>query len=439
MSSWNPKKQSRSAPKDRSIVKWMDLGSPLPAEITDPEVIQKWFSNFPFVPYATYSHATGHALLHLIDDLSELSVTQSACRNSICSHVLGGKVKLINASNETFFEEAAQEAAVEASVRESLILALTQQVSYGKHKNLRGFYKAAFENMHRNGNCWVEVVQYYVAGVPYVDLHVHPMSNVLYYATSKGEDKYCAVSKTWFWEDIQKKKYDTLPVYPLWAEQNGIRRTMLHFKHGDLDWYGRPLSLPSLIYQYREWQDSTYLSKQANANFVGQVFMELEQGDPETANFIDDEAAQEAGFQSTRDRLEQTYTMKGENPSAMLVTERPYNSGRAFIYQFKPHTNQDFYTKIGKLAEDKIIVANQWSRRLSGLDVSAGLNTSAYIDELKIKGAGVLQDWKEEIDGIVNKVAHIAVEHIQPGAMEGVRLSASSPYEQLIQQEQSNQ
>ena len=44
------------------------------------------------------------------------------------------------------------------------------------------------------------------------------------------------------------------------------------------EWYGRPDSMASLLYQYRRFQDANYLIMESDNNFTGKVFIEIEMG-----------------------------------------------------------------------------------------------------------------------------------------------------------------
>jgi hypothetical protein len=218
-----------------------------------------------------------------------------------------------------------------------------------------------------------------------------------------------AISPIWTEDYLRKNPPTIIPTFPNYEKKkDGTLRTIIHIKNGNGVWYGRPDWAGSWLYVFREYQDATYLVKQAANNFTGQHFIEIEEDDVESDDLLSGEDAQKSGYADVMDRIEDNFTAKGEDPQTIMMTLRPYGAKQAFVYSFPSNTKENFYKITDEIARRKILENNQWSERLLGNAVGNGFSTDVFVSELKTKDVGLLQDYRQ----IVNKGPNIALKEI---------------------------
>ena len=185
--------------------------------------------------------------------------------------------------------------------------------------------------------------------------------------------------------------------------------------------------------QYYEFQVADYKSKQTRSAFTGQAFIEVEDDNPEYA--MGDSSAANAGFDGLANQFEQNFTNKSEDPQSVILSTRPYGSKEAFVFQFSPNTNEQWYQVTEDRAEANIIKANQISRRLLGMDVSAGMNVDAWMSEFEIWSATVGNAYQEFVAEAVNNIIlYEAAAHFGREDMLQYSLKFNNPFSEMLKQ-----
>jgi len=152
-----------------------------------------------------------------------------------------------------------------------------------------------------------------------------------------------------------------------------------------------------------------------------------------------DESAAIDGYDGLAEQFAANHTNKAENPQTVVLSSRPYGSTPAYVFQFSPNTNEGWYEKTQDIAERNIIKAHQISRRILGLDVSAGMNTNAYLEEFEILSATVFNDIQETIGETINNIilAEAAL-HFGQEALLDFSLKFNSPFSEMLNERKEN-
>ena len=259
----------------------------------------------------------------------------------------------------------------------------------------------------------------------------------LYVATDMGQQRWIAISPIWREDYLLKYPAQYVPLYPAWVRDGVVERTIIHVKNGDNMWYGRPSTIGALMDKYYEFQASDYKSKQTANAFIGQVFIEVEDTDPQYD--MGEESAMQDGYESLSDQFANNHTNRAEQPQTVVLSTRPYGSSPAFVFQFTPNTNEGWYKKTQEIAESNIIKAHGISKRIMGMDVSAGMNTNAYFEEFEILSATVFQDIQETISEPINNIilAEAALHFGQQDMLE-YSLQFNSPFAEMLKEREEN-
>jgi hypothetical protein len=409
-----------------------NLPNPIPDEVRDTDDIRAGLLKCKLVPYAGTVNNSGDSLMDFLIMLSKLSPTAANCKESIKSFAFGGGID-IQKSNGVFSFYDDQELSLaekESFANEVLSNVMTPST------DLEELGQSLFDDMKATGNQWLEVRLYTVAGQQKASIIRHSPKTVRYEITERDKQRFVLVSQLWTAQYLSKNEPQRLPLYPTFVEsEDGTLKTIIHCKQGNEFWYGRPESMGSLVYQYREFQDSMYLTKQAANNFTGQVVIEVEDDNPEESNL----EAQRAGFENEADRLHENFTTQGDNPQSIFYTVRPHGARPMFMRQIEPNTNESWYKVTGEIAENKIIASFSWSKRLMIDDIGAGFSSQIFMDRLKT----LLPTIRKNQDAVAKPI-NMALEQIVKwfgldSRYEKVGIKYNSPYRSILQETQENE
>ena len=408
---------------------WLNTRNPLEAEIKDGDELQKLFEEFAFIPYASNDKTTGHSLLMFFMNIVNLSPTHGSCIERMTFLAFGGKVAITREEDDIFDFGDEVEISTLISRQEATEVQDIFKTIKINSDNIKEFAKDIFKNYKSTGNGYLLLTLSETMGSKAASITRHDPDEVMYIRNENVEGiKYVAISNYFTREYLEKVPPQIVPVYPYFATDpvTGNQTTLIHIKNGG-KWYGRPDSIQAFMYFYREWQDATYLIKAADNGFVGQVLIEVEGDDPETEGGIDDVKDGEAGFSSTADRLEKNFTNKGDDPMSILFMERPYGAKAAFVEQFQPNTNENFYKVSGEISELKIIQAHKLTQRLMGEAVANGLSDSTFMDEFELL-LPTIDEYQSKIEFGINTALQAIFRFYDKPALEGIYLRFQSPY-----------
>ncbi len=408
---------------------WLNTRNPLEAEIKDGEELQKVFEEFPLIPYAGTDKFTGHSLLMFFMNIVNLSPTHGSCIERMTFLSFGGKVEVSREADDIFDFGDEVEVSTSVSRQEAIEVQEVLKTIKINSNNFKEFAKDIFKNYKSTGNGYLLLTLSESMGSKAASITRYDPDEVMYIKNENVEGiKYVAISNYFTREYLKKFPPKVVPVYPHFATDSstGTQSTLIHIKNGG-KWFCRPDSIQAFLYFYRECQDAIYLIKSADNGFVGQVLIEVEGDDPEHEGGIDDTKDGDAGFEGTADRLEKNFTNKGDDPMSILFMERPYGAKAAFVKQFQPNTNENFYKVSGEISELKIIQAHKLTQRLMGEAVANGLSDSTFMDEFELL-LPTIDEYQSTIEfGINTALQEIFQFYDKPG-LEGIYLRFQSPY-----------
>ncbi len=413
-----------------AALKNFTLSDPIAEECSDPKQLNNWFRKNEYIPYAGYRHDSQHTVLRFIDNLASLSPTLGGVINSIYYNCFGGKINIKKVIDPDFDlgEQNQSELPINDKVN-FLNWIKTFDLSGRDWSSLRA---SLFRSLKSNGNAWLEVRIYKAMDQTKTVFKFHPTKNCLYKVPTLFDYKTVAISKSWETRYLKENPPEEIPVFPMYEkEKDGSIRTMIHYKLGENDFYGRPDWWPCSYDAFLEIKNKEYLLKAAHNNFTGKVFMEFSD-DLGNSTMTDDEDAQKAGFKNAHERLAQNWTDHGDDPTSIIITTRPNSATPALIHEFNINTNHDYYKALDLIATDKIITTNGWSRKLMGLDSATGLSTTAFIDELKTK-MPLIENFQGIVDNdILNKAIRFVAEQTMKTEFLETGLESKNPFDHLI-------
>lgn len=379
--------------------------SPVPAQIQDVEEVRRFFIDFDFVPYAGTERYTSHALQAFLLSLSGLSPTQSGIIQAKKRMAFGGKVQIIRRDDPTF-DLGEPAPATDAEKRQFFeFLNLIQIFDVADNRiSVRDLVKYQFENDEGNGNFYFEMVRVDVRGEKMFRVYDYDPTHCLYVATNPGDPRYIAVSPIWTTDYINRNPPKVLPVYPYWSDDGqGVQRTIVHIKNGNYTWYGRPISQASILDQFLEFQNADYKSKHTATNFVGQALIEVEDADQD-GGLLDDSTAQTDGFRDAVDQFGKNFTNEARKPQRVLLMSRPAGAKQAFVFQFNPNTQEQWFKVTSEDARDNILRSHGFPGHLLGIDMATGFSSNIYLDVFEIYDATMNKDIQTEFAATVNDI-----------------------------------
>ncbi len=175
------------------------------------------------------------------------------------------------------------------------------------------------------------------------------------------------------WEAFSEKEAVTLPLYPLFEEQNdGTLRSVIHYKDYEPTFthYGVPpyiagLNVSAIAYKTDVWN----ISRLDNSFQMSGVML--------LDDAVDNESEAEKVIRTAQEKF-------GGKPGQVLfvVKDGSDNDNSRFI----PITSSSDgdWTALHDQATSDIIIAHSWFRALSGLDYSAGYSSERILHEYEV-------------------------------------------------------
>lgn len=412
------------------------MKSPIPATIKDAREFARFFKSAKdvFIPYAGTNEYSSHGLLGLLLAMRELSQTTSGVLLAKKRFALAGKIEIVQQEDEVFDIGEVQPATDSEKIqfRDFAENVVWRDLS-GKPVSPRQMGKWISDDIESTGNAYLEVILTETQGVKSVHVDILRPEDCLYMVTNPGEEQRIAVSPIWNVEYINRNPPRVLPVYPAMGEVEEAIRTIIHVKEGNYAYYGRPQSISGLNYQYFEWQNSDYLNKTAYSQFAGQVFIEVEDPEPIAGQDLE---AEDQGFENFARKAENNLTNKADDLQTLLISSRPYGASPAFIFQFQPNTNENWYTVTNEQAERQICKAHGFPRRLVGLEETTGLSSNVFVDVLRTFSPTLFRELQQRVEAPINLAYRLAAEWLGDNITEGLAVRFTSPYANMIEEAQ---
>lgn len=368
-----------------------ELKDPIPSQITDPSQLTNFFEKYRIIPYASLNVATGDSLRNLRKRMMDFSPSHAGCINGKSDAAFQGDI-LLYRNNNFLRTGVVTDEDTNAYATEFNKIDFHDGLGYNDFLDIIG---KSFQGL---GECFVKVHMAMIQGEYKLSLSImpHEFSYVALDAKDKPFYLWCPQVLTY-----KLDGHETYPFYPMFQKDRLGWSSILHIKNG-LGFYGVPSSTGSLLYQYMELQNPSYLVKQGANNFVGQVFIETEGEQTGKGEILDDERHRE-GIKNLATQFMQNFTAGGRQQTVM-VSERPYGTKQALVHQFEPVTNENFYKVTSEMTRQEIVVSHGWSERLLGISVANSLGGEAEKSDFLKKMATVVPKLRYAVLGPIDKV-----------------------------------
>lgn len=417
--------------KNRRRLNLFDLTAkknPVVEQIVDSSELTKFFRDNKFIPFAGTDKGTGHTLLQFLLAMRNLSDTNGSCIETMKTYCFGGKIAF-EQSVDVVFDTGTEHGEISTSdmIAYAAFLKMVD-INIGTYKDLA---ETLFDSYKTTGNAYVTVTLSQTLGQKKATVSYYSSDRCLYYATKVGEAKVIAISNKWTDQYLRENPPVLVPLFPNFAtDELGNQVTMFHLKDGNNEWYGRPDSFQSFQYQYHEFINSQYLINQTDNGFTGKVLLEFESDDPEHSSVIEDDNLGE--FDSVGQRFNANFTNASDDPSSVIISERPYGAKQVFVHEFKPNTNENYFDKIGTIAKNKIIAAHQMTVRMLGDTSGSGMSGNAAMDDLKMR-LPIIEGYQTMIATQLNQINRVIENFYEEKRFEGISIKFVSPYVQILE------
>ncbi len=408
---------------NRTIKGFERFISPILNEVKDNDELANFFREWAVVPFFGNNEASSDSFLNFLIKLSEISSTTGSSVQRRSDFTCGGfELHKGRATGFTNFRRPA------SSLKESYVEFCLEFIDRITGNEGIAYLQDAAENVNNNldvvGNGYFEVVLSKVAGEPFAKINYYDATELRYLVSERNDPKRLLVSPCFEWWYMVKNRPSVVPVYPLIEEVEGVQRTIIPIKHNWIGryWYGLNTSISSVYYQYLEWQNADYLTKETNSRFTGKILFDYEVHQDDTDEDLDE-------FEANFDK---TFTVKGLARTYVL-SGRPSGSDPVSVTQFKANTNEKFHETLQRISEDKIIASFNWYTRLL-YDRHSGLGG----DELKSifkMASQTVKPRQNKIALALNKAIQLCAKHLGEKAMEQYVLQFPSLYKLHFQDE----
>ena len=373
-----------------------DTKDPIPAQLEDTKEFKELFQKWNFVPFASTDKVTGHRLLYLYKLLYERSPTHRGCIEKIATYAFGTSATTMRATDPEFDtgEEVQPPSTQERKEYKENGLSIVKF-----DRPIKEFFRQLCKDKQWAGNMWFQVNIAEVNGEFGVYFKIHKQENVLYLTEDVTVSRVVAVSPQF--DDAYLDKYppEYLPLFPEFREENGVKKTMFHYKEGDFVWYGRPRSGAALENMFEEQQATSYRVRAAAKEFTGKRLIETE--DPEGYAVDPKTAADErAAFVK---EFEENYTQAGVNPQGVVLLSRPFKAAPMTVHEVPPNTDHDYFRGISELDEKEILKAHQVTRKFMSLETASRYTSQVgFVEDFVLNMEPVIYDHRHTVLNFVN-------------------------------------
>lgn len=338
-----------------------EFKSPFFADLKDPDELRYTFNRYPIVPFMGTNEDSADMILELLYRLAEITPVYQGVLKSIRMFSLGAGVEIVKKSGTQLFNRTYSEVA--ENELKTLDDNLTQILMSGD--SIEEILNKSLTSLAIDGNIGILVRCSKVGGC---ELKYINTKNFRYLRDDvKTSEKKVLISPTFVFNSMIKDDIHVVACYPNFSDNEGVFETFIHVKDESTGRkiYGLSSSASSIMSQYLLNQTLSYLSGETDNRFTGQKFFDVQ------TSMSGDGSIPEHGLELIKS-LRKTYKNKGEGETVM-VHFRDENEQKTEITQFTANTNEKFFETVRNLANEDILLAFGWDKRLVGLSRENGL------------------------------------------------------------------
>ena len=412
-----------------------EIDIPIPEELKnkDTEKMRAFFrAGYNFIPFSGSDHKSSHTILQRMFDFKQLSVTVGACIESRKTWAFGSTIDIVG-NYDPIFNLGETEVTPENKIKYRDFL---KAIDLGK-LNWMDLRCNMSEYYDSTGNVYLEIVLNENFGERKAGIHLRDPRDCMYNVDEDGNETI-GICSHWFDEKkFKKHPPKLLPLFPIFHEyEDGSIRSILHIKNGTGCFYGRAKSFSSFIDQYNEYKNRMYQAKQLNVGFIGHTIIEIEADAPAGDPFDNDEDAKSnnEGYKDFVKQAEENYTAKGDNPTSVIVSERPFGAKPMEVHNIPANTDHKYFEGMGNMSSRNIIMAFDWSESILKMNGGTGFSENMYKDIFKIKSVTAIKALQTAIDSPINMVVDFIMEWMGQTELKGIGQKSVSPIQDLIEE-----
>lgn len=373
------------------------LESPYYEQLRDKDKHKEFFENYPVIPYAGTSKASGHTLLKVFVDLYDLSPSFGNAVNSIGNWSFNGGFSVVSKPHPYL---RLNEDAREVSDQEAIDFISFLEDSGIDQETIIEISNELFRDLNRAGNAFLHYREAVVDGVFKVSLKVvHPLL-AMYINNKDDEPKSLVISSDYFIYGRYMKPPKVVRVYPDFSEdEEGVVETIfvLKNKRDFSDYYGRPKSLQAILPMWAEWNTYNQIGKITSTDFVSRALVVL----PRPPKSVDTPLWDQANrLGDLGVALKSLTTNRGDYSEAdsMGVLYYPPNGQKPDVLKFDINRDYEWTDMTLDKLSGAIYASVGWSRVLTSQnEPSAGIGGNVMMDVFKVKNTSTIKPVQKQI------------------------------------------
>lgn len=421
----NPLSLVQSNIRRQGRIKFIDIEPPIESEIRDSKSVNQSFEEFPIIPYSGVSNWSSQKLVSVLYNIKHISSTFASILEGTKIYSLRDKVSIIKTYDDDYEIEIND--TVGEAEKKQFVDELNKNFIFS-NESIKGLAEMLSESYDSVGMLGCEVVFMEVLGIPQITVkYIHPTDYVFKRNDIPGTEVY--ISKDWSYDYLKLYPPQILPVFPLiYSYPDGTERTFFYRKNGGF-LYGRPMDLACIYDKYNEWKLKQYLTKKNKKMWLPSVFIEYEDGNI-GGGLLDDTAAISAGFKNSADRVQDSFTNKGDDPMDVMVSTRPNGASAAFVHEFQGLKGSKEIQQYLDICEDNIVKANNWSKMLMMGEGTTGFSSNVFLDVFEIASITKISERQQLLGNFINKILKYGFERI--GIKTDLGIKFNSPFQNML-------
>lgn len=356
--------------------------------IADEKALTEVLHKYSIVPHFGNESITSHEFTKVVEDVCELSISHTACKNDINNYVFGNRADVVAQTIPGFFDEEfdgkiprAEKIAFLEWLQE-LGITIPRCIAVGR----------CLEDMLADfGNAYLHLSIITVGSETRVFMEPFHYSQTAYLRPKSREVK--SLMHTEYWkEDWWKKKKPTILLasspgggYNWQKTGQGKLETILHIKSskGKSKYYGRPQIMASLYWMFVEYQQANLAVKTSSTEFTAKKAVAFEEPPPERKK---NSEKRKRNFKAKMNTLRMIATNEGDHTQSksLFGMEYPRGGNPPTVLDFEINRDTAYSKHIIETAVRQVHAPHGWDCTLTNLlPTKSNIGGNVYADTLK--------------------------------------------------------